>query len=311
MRTAFIESLLQAARNDKRIFLLTGDLGFAVLEPFIREFPERFINAGITEQNMVGFAAGLALTGKIPVVYSIATFITLRCYEQIRNDVCYQKLNVKIVGAGGGLTYSQYGATHHSMEDISLMRLLPSMMVICPGDPLEVKGAVAAMFKHEEPCYLRIGARGEPVLHKNDFSFVLGKGVVMRDGSEAALMATGNMLENAIRASEMLQKRGISCRVISMHTVKPLDEELIKQTVKEIPYIFTVEEHSKIGGLGSAVAEVIAENKIDSCFFARIAGPDAFQTTAGWLQYIRKNNGLTPELIAGTVLKNINFKGNK
>lgn len=255
---------------------------------------------GVAEQNMMAFAGGLALSGKIPVVYSIATFATLRPYEQIRNDICYQNLNVKIVGVGAGLTYSQYGATHHAMEDIGLMRLLPRMTVIVPGDPLEVDSAVRAMLAYEGPCYLRIGSRGEPNIHGAPPKFRIGKGFVLREGADAALIATGNMLATAAKATELLHAKGIVARLISMPTVKPLDEELVLDTARKFKYLFTIEEHGIIGGLGSAVAEFLAEHPTGTCF-ARIASADAFQPVGGMLAYVRGLNGLTPEKIAERV----------
>ena len=305
MRNTFTKILVEESEKNKEIFLLYGDLGYGAIEPFLNTFPGRSLNLGVAEQNLVGFSAGMALSGKVPIVYSIATFLTLRCYEQIRNDVCYQNLNVKFVGVGEGLTYSQYGATHQSMEDIGLMRLLPNMVVLCPGDPLEVEGAVRAMLAHNGPCYLRIGSRGEPMLHKN-LEFKIGKGIMVQDGEEAALVVTGNMLENALKAANLLKEQGITPRVISMPTVKPLDEQLLLKTANTFKHIFTIEEHSKIGGLGSAVAELLSENNIKNPVQLHIiAGPDAFQKVGGWLSYLRDLNGLSPEKIAANVLKNL------
>lgn len=304
MRTTFVNSLTDIAGKDSRIFLLTGDLGFGALEPFFQKLPKQFLNLGIAEQNMAGFAAGMALTGKIPVIYSIATFVTLRPYEQIRNDICYQNLNVKIIGTGGGLTYSKYGATHQSMEDIGLMRLLPNMVVLCPGDPMEVRGATKAMLAHNGPCYLRIGSRGEPNIHQKEFKFEIGKGIVIQEGKGVALIATGNMLENAVKAAQILKEKGITAEIISMPTIKPIDRDLILKTAGKFKNIFTVEEHSLIGGLGSTVAEILSENRVSSEFkFYRIAGPDAFQKAGGSLSYMRDINGLSPEKIVETVLK--------
>ncbi|MDP3729525.1 MAG: transketolase C-terminal domain-containing protein [bacterium] len=303
MRNAFTRSLAIEAKKNKNIFLLTGDLGYGVLEEFYTQLPKQFVNNGVSEQHMTAFAAGMALSGKIPIVYSIATFATLRAFEHVRNDICYQNLNVKIVGVGSGLTYSQYGATHQSMEDIGLMRLLPNMVVIAPGDPHEVKGATEAMLAHKGPVYLRIGSRGEPVLHKPSDRFVLGKGFIMQEGKGVALIATGNMLAHAVTAAKILKdKKGIQCRLVSMPTIKPLDKKLVLETARSFSQLYTIEEHSLIGGLGSAVAEVLAENKTQTRF-KRIAGPDAFQKVGGWLDYMRGINKLTPEEIVKIILK--------
>lgn len=308
MRPAFVNALIKAASSDPRIFFLTGDLGYNAFEPFQEKFPDRFLNMGVAEQNMAGFAAGLALSGKIPVIYSIATFATLKTLEQMRNDICYQNLNVKLVGGGGGLTYSQYGATHHSTEDIALMRSLPNMKVVCPGDPVEVEKAVPAILNDPGPCYLRIGARGEARVIPEDYAFTLGKGTIVSEGKEVALISTGNMLVNSTEAAKILRAQGITPRIISMHTVKPLDAELLEETFKNFQYVFTIEEHSLIGGLGSAVAEVIAERSEKPFSFRRIALPDEFQKTAGSLEYLRTQNGLTSEAIAKQVLAAYNLK---
>lgn len=301
MRPTFIKTLLTLAQKNERIFLLTGDLGYAALEPFREKFPKRFINMGVAEQNMAGFAAGLALSGKLPVMYSIATFVTLKTFEQVRNDICYQNLNVKIVGVGSGLTYSQYGATHHSQEDIGLMRLLPNMKVICPGDPIEVEAATRAMMADPQACYLRIGSRGEPVLHEKPIDFQIGKAITMKQGKDVALVATGNMLENTMKAADLLRASNLSPQVISMHTVKPLDTDLLKDLFKNFQQVFTIEEHNQIGGLGSAVAELAAEFQDRNACLHRIALPDQFQKVGAWLARLRQENGLTPESIAQTV----------
>ncbi len=301
MRSAFVNAIIKAAKRDKRIVLLTGDLGFAVLEPFRDQFPDRFLNLGIAEQNLVGFAAGLAMTGKIPVVYSIATFATLKTVEQVRNDVCYQGLNVKLVGVGSGLTYSLYGATHHALEDIAIMRTLPNFKVLCPGDPFEVEAIVPAMLADSQPAYLRIGAKGEPRVHRAPPPLTIGKGLIVREGVKVALITTGNILANALAAADLLAAQHIRPRVISMHTVKPIDRRLLEQTFRRFRHIFTIEEHTLIGGLGSAVAEVIAERPRNLLSFVRIALPDQFQKTAGWLEFLRERNQLSPRAIARRV----------
>ncbi len=301
MRIALVNALIVAAAKDRRIVLLTGDLGYNALEPFRDRFPDRFLNLGVAEQNMVGFAAGLALTGRIPIIYSIATFATLKTAEQIRTDICYQGLNAKIVGVGAGLTYSQYGATHQATEDIALMRSLPRMNVLCPGDPAEVTAAVHTMFQTQTPCYLRIGASGEQTIHRKSCRIRLGKGITLRRGPVAALIATGTALPNAIAAADALAAAGTRITVVSMPTVKPIDVSLVKRLAATLPALITVEEHSLIGGLGSAVAEVIAALPQPRARLTRIALPDAFQKTAGWLDYLRAQNRLSPQAIARTI----------
>lgn len=301
MRTAFTTTLLEQAQADSHIMLISGDLGYGVLEPYVQARPRQFLNLGVAEQQMMGFAAGLALSGRTVVVYSIATFLTLRAFEQVRNDICYQNLNVKLVGVGSGLTYSQYGATHHSMEDIGLMRLLPNMTVLAPGDPYEVAAATRAMISHRGPCYLRIGSRGEPNVHAAPPAFTIGRGIRLREGNDVALLTCGNMLANTVSAATLLEAAGIRATVISLPSVKPLDELLITQTAKRVPHLFTIEEHSGIGGLGSAVAAVVAQLPDRHGRLHIIAGPDAFQPVGGWLAYLRDRNGLTPQRIFQTV----------
>jgi transketolase len=302
MRAAFINTITQEARKDKDIFLLTGDLGFSVLEDFRKEFCGRFFNIGVAEANMVGIAAGLALCGKKVFVYSIASFVTTRCLEQIRNDVCYQNLNVKIIGVGSGLSYGSAGATHYSIEDIAMMRALPNLTVICPGDPLEVELAIKESCRHDGPMYIRLGKGKEPKVHETIENFTIGKGIILNNGSDIAIIATGNMLYNAKQAADRLIEKGISVRLISMHTVKPIDRDLVIRAAKETKAIFTVEEHSLIGGLGSAVAEILAEEE-SKVSFKRIALPDIYALDVGSQEYLRKKYGLSTEAIAQNILQ--------
>ncbi|MFH1031497.1 MAG: transketolase C-terminal domain-containing protein [Chloroflexota bacterium] len=286
MRAAFINALIEMARTNERIYLLVGDVGYSLVEPFAREFPDRFINAGIAEQNMIGSATGLALCGKVVFVYSLANFPTLRCLEQIRNDVCYHKANVKIIAAGGGLNYGALGMTHHTTEDLAVMRALPNMAVIAPADPIETALAIRAVTKHSGPDYLRLGRTGDPVVHQVAPKFKLGKAIVMREGNDITLIATGGILYNVIKAAEQLSQRHIYARVLSMHTVKPLDVEAVL-SAKDTGHIMTIEEHSIIGGLGSAVAEVLAESNSEPITFKRIGISDSYSSGAGSQEYLR------------------------
>ena len=305
MRLAFTNSLIKVAQTDENIFLLTGDLGYGVLEGFIEKFPDRFFNMGVAEQNMIGTAAGLALSGKIPYVFSIATFPIMRGLEQIRNDVCYQNANVKIIGVGSGLTYSLYGATHQPIDDIAMTRALPNMVVISPGDPIETKLAVEFSAKHQGPVYIRIAAKGEPDIHSKEPKFELGKGIIVDNGDDVTLFVTGNMLANAKDAAQKLEEKGISVRLISMPFIKPIDKKVILEAAKETKAIFTIEEHNIIGGLGTAIAEVLAESD-ESISFKRIALPDAFPSEIGGWAYLRKLYGLSPEGMVETVFKKYN-----
>ncbi len=304
MRIAFVNTFLSAARKDKRIILLTGDLGYSVFEQVIEELPAQFLNMGVAEQNMTGVAAGLAMEGKVPIIYSIAPFATMRNFEQIRNDICYQNLNVKIVGMGAGFSYGSYGHTHHGLEDLGILRTLPNLVILAPGDPLEVRLATQAMFKHRGPVYLRLGKAGEPNVHLLKPRFAIGKGIVIREGKDVSLLATSTLLYRGWEVADNLQAQGVEVRLISMHTIKPIDNELIKECVKKTRAIFTLEEHSVIGGLGSAVAEVLAEYG-KSVVFKRLGVPDRFTKVIGNQEYMREANQLAVGQIVETILKAI------
>lgn len=302
MRTAFFRAVMDAASIDPRITLIVGDLGFGVVEPFAKRFPAQFLNAGVAEQNLTGVAAGMALMGRVVFTYSIANFPTLRCLEQIRNDVCYHRANVKIVAVGGGFAYGALGVTHHATEDLAVMRSLPEMTVVAPGDPIEAELATRAIIAHPGPCYLRLGRAGEPVVHDSGVDFELGKAIRLRDGSDLTIISTGGMLSTALEAATQLDVRGISSRVLSMHTLKPLDEDAIAAAARETAAILTLEEHSRIGGLGGAVAEVLAEIEGIHVPFRRIGLPPGFAPLAGSQEYLRAAHGLGAESVVQTVL---------
>lgn len=295
MRAAFFRTLVELAEHDERINLIVGDLGFGVVEPFADMFPNRFLNVGVAEQNMTGIAAGMALSGKVVFTYSIANFPTLRCLEQIRNDVCYHNANVKIVAVGGGFAYGSLGMTHHATEDLAIMRALPRMVVVAPGDPIEVEQATRAIIDHPGPCYLRLGRAGEPAIHRSGVAFKLGKAIVVRDGCNITLISTGGMLETALHVAEYLAKEGIQTRVLSMHTVKPLDAEVVLAAARETQAIVTLEEHSVIGGLGGAVAEVLAESGELLVPFRRLGLPSVFSSHVGSQEYLRAQYGISEE----------------
>ena len=296
MRTYFINTLKVLAEQDKRIMLLSGDLGFSVLEKFQEQFPSRFLNMGVAEANMIGVAAGLALWNMKPYVYSIVPFATMRCFEQIRNDICYQNVDVKIIGIGGGLAYGVLGPTHHSREDIAIMRALPNMTVVCPGDPVETELIAKESLNINGPMYIRLGKGNDPIVHKDKPKLKVGKGIVVKEGKDITIIATGNILNNALISAYQLSEKGLRTRVISMHTVKPLDKGIVLRAAKETKAIFTIEEHSKIGGLGSAVSEVLSENN-SNIIFRNIGLPDAFEKIVGSQEYLRKINNLSPEAI--------------
>jgi transketolase len=300
MRTSFIETLCELAAADERIWLLTGDLGYSVLEPFQRRFPERYVNVGVAEQNLTGVAAGAASCGRIVFTYSIANFPTLRCLEQIRNDVCYHELPVKVVAVGGGFSYGAQGYTHHGLEDLAVLRALPGMTVVAPADPHETRAATRAIAALPGPCYLRLGKAGEPLVHPTPPPFELGKAIRAREGGDATLISTGGMLKFTLAAAERLAVgHGVQARVLSMHTLKPLDVEAVNAAARETGAIVTVEEHSVVGGLGSAVAEALAEADSPCCPFRRFGSPDRLLHRIGGQDHLR---GLFGDLDA-TVLE--------
>lgn len=301
MRNSFLNELFELAKKDERIVLIVGDLGFGVVTPFMEQLPRQFLNAGVAEQNMTGMAAGMALSGKIAFTYSIANFPTMRCLEHIRNDVCYHNANVKIVTVGGGFAYGAMGATHHAIEDLAVMRALPGMMVVAPGDPIEARAATRAITEYAGPCYLRLGKAGEPVVHQTEIRFELGKAIQMREGRDATLICTGGILQTAVRTAQRLAEEGIQTRLLSMHTLKPLDTEAVLAAARETRAILTLEEHSILGGLGSAVAEVLAEADIPRVPFRRIGVPAAFSPHIGSQEFMRERHGLTPETIAKSI----------
>lgn len=291
MRTTFINCLIERARVDERIFLVTPDVGFSVLERFADEFPDRYLNVGIAEQNAIGVAAGLALSGRVPYVYSMIPFVTMRCFEQVRLDVAYMKTNVRLIGLGAGFTYGSAGATHHAIEDIAIMRALPNMSVCCPGDPLEAKCLIEQSFTHEGPVYFRLGKNGETRIHPDGTRIEMGTAVKVTEGDDLALITTSNMLEQGKQWVDGWAREGRKATLLSMHTIKPLDVKAILALIDTGMPIVTLEEHNIVGGLGSAVAEVIAESG-KAVKFRRIAIPDVYSHHVGGQDSLREKFGL-------------------
>ena len=298
MRAVFNKVLLERAKNDPRIHMVLADIGYGEIEPFRDTFPERYYNVGVAEQNMTGVACGIAMEGNIAVTYSIANFPTLRCLEQIRNDVCYHNANVKIVIIGGGVSYGPLGMSHHSTEDIAIMRALPNMVVCVPCDNYEAVAATHAMLDYDGPFYYRCGYKGEKDIHSGPIDFKLGKAITVREGKDVTLMFAGPVGINVLHAAEMLEKEGISARVVSMHTIKPIDKEAIIDAAKNTGGIITIEEHNLSGGLGSAVAEVICDEHLAPKAFKRIALPDVNVSLIGHQAWIREQYGMGDEGIA-------------
>ena len=260
-RDSYGNALVELGKEHENLVVLDADLAAATKTGvFKKVFPERHIDRGIAECNMMGVAAGLATTGKVPFASSFAMFAAGRAFEQIRNSIGYPKLNVKIGATHAGISVGEDGATHQCNEDIALMRTIPGMVVINPSDDVEARAAVKAAYKHEGPVYLRFGRLAVPVINdREDYKFELGKGVVLREGKDITLIATGLPVAETLEAAEKLAADGIDAKVINIHTIKPLDEELIVEAAKETGKVVTIEEHSVIGGLGSAVCDVLSE----------------------------------------------------
>lgn len=271
--------MTRLAQADERIVLLSGDIGNRLFDGFKAQAPERFLNCGVAEANMTGVAAGMAIQGLRPFTYTITPFVTTRCLEQIRVDVCYHRLPVTIVGVGGGISYASLGATHHACEDIAFLRALPEMQVICPADALEVEAALEAVLTQNAPAYIRLGKKGEPQLHAQRPDFAIGKALRLFAGEEVCILACGTHCAQAVEARDQLAGEGIHAEVYSFHTVKPLDLACLEDVFQRFRLVVTVEEHSLIGGFGAAVAEWVADTR-PAARLLRVGTPDVFPHTA-------------------------------
>ncbi len=304
MRDIVIHKLIDLGKKDKDIELITGDLGFGVLKPFWETLPDQFVNAGIAEQNMTGAAAGMALEGKKVFTYSIGNFPTLRCLEQIRNDCAYHNANVNIICVGGGYVYGSLGMSHHATEDIAILRALPDVTVICPGDPIEAALATEKIANTVGTCYLRLGRGGEKVINTSIKEFEIGKAYKIRDAKDldkkVAVFSTGAILEETDKACDMLEEQGIAVEQYSFPSVKPIDKEVIEDCAKRFDHIFTVEEHNIIGGFGGAVAEVMAECA-DKAKLHRIGIDDFYCIKVGSQAYLREQVGIDAKGICSKV----------
>lgn len=303
MRAAFFDSLLSIFREQKEVVVLTGDLGYKLFDPFKDADPSRFYNVGVAEANMIGIAAGLALCGKKVYCYSIAPFLVMRPFEQIRIDVAYHNLDVKLVGVGGGFAYGLEGTTHHALEDIELMRVLPNMTVAVPADPIEAGCFARLSCLHSGPMYIRLGHTNEPRIHDGEPAIEIGKAMVLAEGRDAAVFATGRMVKAASQAINILEREGLSISLINMHTIKPMDRGAVIEQCDMHEAVFTVEEHGLEGGLGTAIAEVVAETSYSGIF--RRIGIDRKKKYIGHADYLREQHGLSAEGIAETIRKTL------
>lgn len=304
MRDTVIRTLIELGKEDKDIELITGDLGFGVLKSFWETLPNQFINAGIAEQNMTGVAAGMALEGKKVFTYSIGNFPTLRCLEQIRNDCAYHNANVNVICVGGGYVYGSLGMSHHATEDIAILRALPDVTVICPGDPVEAALAVKKIAQTDGTCYLRLGRGGEQNVNTVIKEFEIGKAYKLRDAKDmnkkVAVFSTGAILEETTKACDMLEEQGIAVEQYSFPTVKPIDRAVIEDCANRFDNIFTVEEHNIVGGFGGAVAEVLAECG-GKAKLHRIGIDDFYCIEVGSQAYLREQVGINAEGIVRKV----------
>ena len=305
MRDVFIRELTAIAKERPDVMLITADLGFGVLEEFAGLFPRQFLNVGVAEQNMTAIATGLALEGATVFTYSLGNFPTLRCLEQIRNDACYHNANVKIVTVGGGMSYGAVGASHHATEDLAIMRALPGAMVVCPGDNWETAEATRAIVDRPGVAYLRLDKSIAPPSHRFDELFHLGRARKIVDGTAATLIATGGILGEAMKAADTLRARGIAVRLLSIHSVKPLDSDAIIAAANETGGIVTIEEHNVDGGLGGAIAETLLEAGAAPAFFSRIGLRSCFSSVVGSQQYLRSVYGMDAETIAEVVSERV------
>lgn len=296
MRTTFFRTLTDAALADSRVVLITGDLGFGAVDEFASRCPGQFINAGVAEQNMTAIACGLALEGRKVFTYSIANFSTLRCLEQIRNDVCYHDADVTVVSMGGGFSYGQLGMSHFATEDLAILRTMPAMRVFAPTSALESGKVTTGLLAERGPAYLRLDRDAAPGYP--DVPFYLGRARVLRDGRDVTLVATGGITTEALEAATLLDGAGLSARVVAVHSIKPLDSDTLVAAARETGGLVCVEEHTIIGGLGSAVAEAMCEAGVAPGFLVRIGIPDRFPSIVGDQRYLRRLHGLDAATIA-------------
>jgi len=301
MRKTCLDMVYELAKKDPRIFFIGSDLGVGTLKQFKAEMPDRFFMEGVSEANCVGMAAGLALEGKIVYVNTIATFLTRRCFDQVILDLCLHNANVRLLANGGGVVYAPLGPTHEACEDIAIFRACPRMTILAPADAEEMRRMMPTTVDHRGPIYIRLGKGGDPIVARN-VPFQIGKVVPMREGDDALIISTGIMLKSALDAATALDATGIKATVLHSPTVKPLDTETILQYAQLVPVVVTVEEHSIIGGLGSAVAELLAEADFKTPKrFRRIGLPDAFPDQYGSQASLLKRYDVTTEKIVSVV----------
>ena len=300
MRRTCLDLVYELALTDQRIFFIGSDLGFGTMKQFKEEMPGRFFMEGVSEAYVIGMAAGLALEGKIPYVNTIATFITRRCYEQVVLDVCLHETRVRLIGNGGGLVYAPLGPTHQATDDLAIMRACPNMTIVAPADAQEMTRLMPHTVEHDGPIYIRLGKGGDPIVTDERIPFEIGKAFPMRDGNDALIVSTGICLKYALSVSDTLKQEGVGVAVLHCPTVKPLDSEAILDFAAKARAIVTVEEHTIIGGLGSAVAELLAEADYTTPKrFKRVGIPDVFPNRYGSQDSLMEYYGINADAVPG------------
>lgn len=306
MRKTALDSVYSLAQNDERVVFIGSDLGPGVLDEMKKNMPSRFFMEGVSEQHIVGMAAGLALDGFIPFVNTIATFLTRRCYEQVALDLCLQDLPVRLIANGGGVVYAPLGPTHLAIEDIAIMRALPNMAVIAPCDADEMRRLMIASQSWQHPMYIRLGKGGDEIVSREEYGFEIGKAILLKPGVDGLFITTGVMTQLALQAAEQIAEHGLNCGVLHMHTIKPLDGEALRKYIPQVKGVITVEEHTKIGGLGSAVLEFCSDEiPEETKKILRMGIPDQFATQYGSQNSLLASWGITPETLCETMLKKL------
>lgn len=305
MRNTFIKELTKLAAQDPNLYLFVGDLGFSVMEDFEKKFPNRFFNIGVAEQSMIGVAAGMAMAGKNVFVYSIVPFATMRCFEQIRDDICYQQLPVKIIGTGGGLDYGPYGATHHSIEDIGIMRMLPGMTVLAPGSATETAALTQTIAKYNKPVYLRLSRSTNTVPYQENTEIKLGTSIEIIPNNKQLLITTGNMLDLGYELCTQLKKKGLDLGLVSMPTVKPFCSDIFTKYKDTLQTVFTLEEHNVVGGFGEAIGSYLLSNFNRNIAFKNFGVQDEYVHVAGKSEYVKATVGINPKDIEKNISKQL------
>lgn len=298
MRQTCLEMVYKLAQEEERVFFIGSDLGAGILKEFKERIPARFFMEGVSEANIVGLAAGLAMEGKIPYVNTIATFLTRRCFEQVVLDVCLHNVNVRLIGSGGGFVYAPLGPTHQAIEDLAILRAIPNMTIVVPADANEMRRLMPQTVDYPGPIYIRLAKGRDPIVSRDDLPFEIGKAILVRHGNDGLVVTTGICLGLALEAASILSRIGVDISVLHMHTIKPLDREAIVRCAENVPVILTVEEHTIVGGLGGAVAETLAETDFDSIKrFRRIGISDVFAEEYGSQDSLMERHGISSERI--------------